>query len=728
MAMAAGMALYATAAVAEDNGTGDDGFEIPALEIIINRDSETAEPAPTPDTGEKPLQIAFNGVMVSGNDVLSITDDYVEMKWYASGQAESYQVQITDESGARIKNIDTDQPRYSMDRASLREGVVYTLTVRATLDRGTSDEKEVSRSARFMLYAAQTPMPEPTPEPTPEPVSEWPIDSILSGEAQPQDRPELRGDALTQAQVKDGGAGLTVPGNGAVARGQVRAITFVDRLDGAGDGAWDISAAGNGSALAWLSDGTLFIAGNGGVRAPADASYLFAGYDNLESIRFDNCFFTGDTQTMAGMFYGCDKLKTLDVGGFDTHRVTDMSDMFYGCGSLAALDLSGQNAPARFGFNNHNALVGLEGSGFDTGSVVDMRHMFAGCGALGQIVVGDSFAILGMDKGGLDGMFERCPAVIRLNGKDLDADAWREQAAITATISKGDKGEKVKWLQRILKKLGCLTGSVDGSFGDQTGKALQAFRADVGLAESDTVDRDTVRALCAAAAWVNVEKPRVGDTMAFGSYEQDGDAGNGPEAIEWIVVETDGKTATLMSLRGLGAVPYDGVAKGVTWKDASLRKRLNGDFLNAAFTTDQQKRLQNVTATAEANPVYDTQSGGEVKDKVSLPGIAQVVKWLPTEAARACLPTQRAIRDGVAVDTGTGNCPWWLRTPGSARALAVRIRADGTIDFQGAPVDAADAAIRPVISVRLVEEQKNNGKKIIDKKKDDDDDEESWGL
>jgi surface protein len=407
------------------------------------------------------------------------------------------------------------------------------------------------------------------------------------------------------------------------------------------------------------------------------------------------------------MFYGCGSLKALDVSGFDTHDVTDMSRMFYGCGSLEALDLSGQDTVARLGFNSHDALVGLEGSGFDTGSVADMRYMFAGCGTLGQITVGDSFALLGMDDGASEGMFEGCPAAVRLNGRDMEARAWLAQASIRVAPQKGDESAQVEWLQRILKKLGCLTGSVDGDFGDMTEKALETFQADEGLAQSGAADLDTVRALCAGAARVNLDQPRAGDILAFGSYEQDGDAGNGPEAVEWIVMETDGKAATLMSLRGLYAMPYNSEAKGATWKNATLNKWLNGDFLNAAFTADQQKRLKILIAMADANPVYGTQFGGEATGKVILPGIGQVGKWLPTEADRTCLATLRAVQYGAAVDEGTGGCPWWLRTPGRAEGLAARVGADGAFDFEGAPVNGSGTVVRPVISVRLVEEQKS---------------------
>ena len=123
MAMTAIMALsMTTVAIAED---GDDEFELPELQIIKLGDG-TDESNQTSDADEKPLQIAFNGVMASGDDVLTIANmagDSIEMQWYSSGEAESYQVLLTDESGARIKNIDTDATSYGMSRAD-RKSVV----------------------------------------------------------------------------------------------------------------------------------------------------------------------------------------------------------------------------------------------------------------------------------------------------------------------------------------------------------------------------------------------------------------------------------------------------------------------------------------------------------------------------------------------------------------------------------------------------------------------------
>ena len=53
--------------------------------------------------------------------------------------------------------------------------------------------------------------------------------------------------------------------------------------------------------------------------------------------------------------------------------------------------------------------------------------------------------------------------------------------------------------------------------------------------------------------------PRTGGTVTFGHYEQDNDPGNGPEPIEWTVVEVDraGGRALLVSRYGLDAQPFE---------------------------------------------------------------------------------------------------------------------------------------------------------------------------
>lgn len=113
-------------------------------------------------------------------------------------------------------------------------------------------------------------------------------------------------------------------------RSSIKTITFLDKdtLDEIPVNAWDVSKKENGSVVAWVDDSgdldvpyDLYIAGDGGVVANKDSSYLFAGYYYVTSIEFNDCFDTSNVTDMSYMFMGCEKFVSLDVSCFDTSNV-----------------------------------------------------------------------------------------------------------------------------------------------------------------------------------------------------------------------------------------------------------------------------------------------------------------------------------------------------------------------------------------------------------------------
>jgi surface protein len=94
---------------------------------------------------------------------------------------------------------------------------------------------------------------------------------------------------------------------------------------------------------------------------------------------------------MRHMFYGCQKLTSLDVSHFDTSNVTDMYGTFQALFELLNLDVSGFNTSKVttmvWMFGNCHKLQALDVSGFDTSNVTDMTFMFAGCNDLSNIDV-----------------------------------------------------------------------------------------------------------------------------------------------------------------------------------------------------------------------------------------------------------------------------------------------------------------------------------------------------
>ena len=110
----------------------------------------------------------------------------------------------------------------------------------------------------------------------------------------------------------------------------------------------------------------------------------------------------------------------------------------------------------------------------------------------------------------------------------------------------------------------------------------------------------------------------VGDIVTFGHYEQDGDDANGPEPIEWIVLDTEDAVATLISRYGLDCKPYNDSHIDVTWETCTLRQWLNSEFIDAAFSSAEQAKLMTTTVKAEKNPSYDTNPGNDTQDRVFL--------------------------------------------------------------------------------------------------------------
>lgn len=108
----------------------------------------------------------------------------------------------------------------------------------------------------------------------------------------------------------------------------------------------------------------------------------------------------------------------------------------------------------------------------------------------------------------------------------------------------------------------------------------------------------------------------VGDVITFGQYEQDGNYDNGPEDIEWVILSIDEEKALVVSKYALDCQPYNTEYVDVTWENCSLRAWLNNDFLNAAFSEEEQEHIPEVTLANEDNSYYGTEGGNETTDRV----------------------------------------------------------------------------------------------------------------
>ena len=191
-------------------------------------------------------------------------------------------------------------------------------------------------------------------------------------------------------------------------------------------------------------------------------------------------------------------------------------------------------------------------------------------------------------------------------------------------------------------------------------------------------------------------RSKVKDIFEFGSYPFEADSSAKP--IKWIILKQDGNKVLLLSAYGLDAKPYNKKWESITWETCTLRKWLNEDFYNAAFSDEEKKQIITTNVQNTDNPKYNTPGGNDTEEKVFLLSIDEAEQYL-TEFERRLPPTPYAVKSGAS--TWNGNCWWWLRSPGDDPKDAALVGLDGRIHDDGSIVDGDIYAVCPALWINL---------------------------
>ncbi|MDO4177429.1 MAG: DUF6273 domain-containing protein, partial [Bacillota bacterium] len=181
------------------------------------------------------------------------------------------------------------------------------------------------------------------------------------------------------------------------------------------------------------------------------------------------------------------------------------------------------------------------------------------------------------------------------------------------------------------------------------------------------------------------------------------DTTNGKEDIEWLILAKEDNKILVISKYALDCQQYNTSFTRVTWETCSLRKWLNGTFINNAFSSGEQSMILTTTVTADKNPSYSTSPGNNTTDKVFLLSIAEVNQYFSSDSARqcqGCQGTAYCYTQG-AYKGSNENCWWWLRSPGSNSDYAARVLSLGSVDGSGDDTDHEDGAVRPALWINL---------------------------
>lgn len=167
-----------------------------------------------------------------------------------------------------------------------------------------------------------------------------------------------------------------------------------------------------------------------GVKTGANVKDMFYFCDNMTTVDLGGLD-TGKAQNMTGMFNHCSSLKEVSMVGRHTENVTEMGSMFWGCSSLETVDLSTmdtRNVTNMSGmFMECSSLKSINFSSFNTSNVTNMGVMFLGCESLEELDLSNFKTGKVTD---MHGMFEGCSELKSLDLSDFDTSKVTSQSGM----------------------------------------------------------------------------------------------------------------------------------------------------------------------------------------------------------------------------------------------------------------------------------------------------------
>ncbi|MGN0408065.1 MAG: DUF6273 domain-containing protein [Bacteroides sp.] len=221
------------------------------------------------------------------------------------------------------------------------------------------------------------------------------------------------------------------------------------------------------------------------------------------------------------------------------------------------------------------------------------------------------------------------------------------------------------------------------------------------------LDKTTAQTSTEASSQKEIKSAKAGEIITLGYYEQDGNAGNGAEPIEWLVLDNQGDRMLVISRYALDCQPYNTTSADVTWETCTLRRWLNSEFYNSAFSDIEKVSVITTTIENPNNARYGTQGGNATSDNVFCLSIDEANRYFASDEARATKPATYAISRGASTATSspyiedTGNCHWWLRSLAYNQSCAAMVNYEGNIFDGGYSVHNLTCAVRPAMWVSI---------------------------
>lgn len=170
------------------------------------------------------------------------------------------------------------------------------------------------------------------------------------------------------------------------------------------------------------------------------------------------------------------------------------------------------------------------------------------------------------------------------------------------------------------------------------------------------------------------------------------------EPIKWRVLHYENSEAFLLVDAILDSQPYHSENEEIDWEKSSIRAWLNNEFINKAFSNEENKAINTVELINKDNSKYGTQGGKNTSDKLFLLSLSEVDE---TEESKEYgfwdKKTRKCKNDNFSEETYF----WWLRSPGNSSHDAAGVYYYGWVFGYGYDVQEPAGGIRPALYLNL---------------------------
>lgn len=189
------------------------------------------------------------------------------------------------------------------------------------------------------------------------------------------------------------------------------------------------------------------------------------------------------------------------------------------------------------------------------------------------------------------------------------------------------------------------------------------------------------------------------DCVWLGRYQRGNANNNNP--LKWRVLAVNGTDAFLWCEDEVAEKNYHDSTDDFTWETCDLRKWLNGEFYENAFSEKEKKAIRTTGVINLENPLTGTYAGRDTVDKIYLLSVDEVLNPIYGFSKVYDIEDDARKRNG-------GEC-WWLRTPGTKSYLCGILMAGGEglvyngngVIYRPGGIPYAPCSVYPVLHLDL---------------------------